>query len=53
MNFVIRQGEIFGIAGVDGNGQKELSEVLTGMRKVKKGKIFINNIEITGLSPDR
>jgi len=51
VNFVIRQGEIFGIAGVDGNGQKELSEVLTGMRKVKKGKIFINNIEITGLSP--
>ncbi len=51
VSFVVRQGEIFGIAGVDGNGQKELSEVLTGMRKIKKGKIFINNIEITGFSP--
>jgi simple sugar transport system ATP-binding protein len=51
ISFAIRQGEIFGIAGVDGNGQKELSEVLTAMRKVKKGKIFINNIEVTGFSP--
>lgn len=51
ISFVIRQGEIFGIAGVDGNGQKELSEVLTGMRKVKRGEIFINNINVTDFSP--
>ncbi|MEQ8171482.1 MAG: ABC transporter ATP-binding protein [Candidatus Eremiobacterota bacterium] len=53
VNFFIKEGEIFGMAGVDGNGQKELSEVLTGMRKVKKGKIFINNIEIRGFSPEQ
>jgi len=51
ISFLIRQGEILGIAGVDGNGQKELSEVLTGMRKIKRGKIFINNLNITGFSP--
>ena len=35
VNLTVRRGEIVGIAGVDGNGQKELVEVLTGLRKVE------------------
>lgn len=51
INFHIRAGEIVGIAGVDGNGQKELVEVLTGLRKSTSGSIILNGKEITGLSP--
>src|SRR3989449_11346808 len=39
VSFVVRAGEILGIAGVEGNGQSELVEVLTGMRKITSGKI--------------
>ncbi len=35
----LRQGEVFGIAGVDGNGQKELGEVIAGQRRVTSGRI--------------
>jgi simple sugar transport system ATP-binding protein len=35
----LRQGEVFGIAGVDGNGQKELGEVIAGQRRVTSGKV--------------
>lgn len=43
----VRKGEIIGIAGVDGNGQSELVEVITGLRKVESGKILINGHDIT------
>ncbi|MCR8658536.1 ABC transporter ATP-binding protein [Paenibacillus endoradicis] len=44
VSFLIRAGEIFGIAGVEGNGQTELIEVITGFRKNSKGKItFLNH----------
>lgn len=43
----IHGGEIFGIAGVSGNGQKELYEVLTGIRKVSKGRISIDGSDFT------
>jgi ABC-type uncharacterized transport system ATPase subunit len=46
----IRQGEIVGIAGVEGNGQLELEEVLMGLRDLEKGKIIVNNRDITALS---
>lgn len=39
-------GEILGIAGVDGNGQKELGEVLAGQRRVSAGQIIINGVNI-------
>jgi len=42
----IKKGEILGIAGVSGNGQKELAEVLTGLRPLVKGKIIIQGKEI-------
>lgn len=47
----VRAGEILGIAGVDGNGQTELLEVITGLRKAKSGKVLINNKDVTGKSP--
>jgi simple sugar transport system ATP-binding protein len=43
----VRQGEIVGLAGVAGNGQSELAEVITGLRLVKKGKIEVNGLDIT------
>jgi simple sugar transport system ATP-binding protein len=42
LSLSVRQGEIVGIAGVDGNGQTELVEVLSGLRKTESGTIFLN-----------
>ncbi|MDI6880579.1 MAG: ABC transporter ATP-binding protein [Desulfitobacteriaceae bacterium] len=47
----IREGEILGIAGVSGNGQKELAEVISGLRKVTKGKLCLNGKESTNHPP--
>ncbi|MEW5722195.1 MAG: ABC transporter ATP-binding protein [Thermodesulfobacteriota bacterium] len=47
--FTIRKGEIFGIAGVDGNGQKSLSEVIAGQRKALSGRIIFQGQDITSL----
>lgn len=43
----LHKGEIVGIAGVDGNGQRELVEALVGLRKVKSGKIWVEDKDIT------
>ncbi|MCG3090043.1 ABC transporter ATP-binding protein [Sporosarcina cyprini] len=51
LNLSIRAGEIVGLAGIDGNGQSELIEAITGLRKVKSGKISINGKNITGKKP--
>ncbi|UUZ83354.1 ABC transporter ATP-binding protein [Paenibacillus sp. P26] len=51
ISFEVRAGEILGIAGVDGNGQSELIEALTGLRKVESGEILLNGKSITGRSP--
>ncbi len=51
VSFEIRAGEIFGIAGVDGNGQAQLSQVITGLRKPNVGRINFNGRDITGKSP--
>ncbi|QYR20933.1 ABC transporter ATP-binding protein [Paenibacillus sp. sptzw28] len=45
----VRAGEIVGIAGVEGNGQSELVEAITGLRKVEEGKIFVQGQDITSL----
>jgi simple sugar transport system ATP-binding protein len=47
----VKQGEILGIAGVAGNGQRELAEVLTGLRPIEQGAILIEGEEKTGRSP--
>lgn len=46
----VHAGEIVGIAGVEGNGQKELEEFLLGLNKIKEGKLFLYGEEITGMS---
>jgi ABC-type uncharacterized transport system ATPase subunit len=51
VSFDVKAGEILGIAGVQGNGQTELVEALTGLRKVDSGKIQIDNIDTTKFSP--
>lgn len=47
VSFEVRAGEIVGLAGVAGNGQRELAQVITGLRKCTKGKIYLNGVEIT------
>jgi general nucleoside transport system ATP-binding protein len=47
----VRGGEILGIAGVAGNGQTELEEVLAGMRKVTGGSIHVEGKDVTNASP--
>ncbi len=50
VSFEVRAGEILAIAGVDGNGQKELVEALTGLRKVESGGISISGVDTTHYS---
>ena len=50
LNLQVRAGEILGIAAIEGNGQSELLEAITGMREYA-GKIYINGKDIVGLSP--
>lgn len=50
LNLQVRAGEILGIAAIEGNGQSELLEAITGMREYA-GKIYINGRDIVGLSP--
>ena len=50
VSFEVRAGEIVGIAGVDGNGQTELVEALTGLRKIESGSFSIGGRDLTGAS---
>ena len=47
----VRSGEILGLAGVSGNGQKELAEVIAGIRAPSAGRVRIDNADVTGCSP--
>ena len=51
VSFRIYQNEIFGIAGVSGNGQRELVEAITGLRKSEGGSVTIEGRDITNCSP--
>lgn len=53
MSLSVKEGEIVGIAGIDGNGQSELVEAITGLRKVEKGSILLSGKDITNLSPKK
>ena len=46
LNLDVKRGEIFCIAGIDGNGQSELIEALTGLRKIESGTILFNGKQI-------
>lgn len=50
-SFHVRAGEVFGIAGVQGNGQTELVEALTGLRPVLAGKVILQDSDITHATP--
>ncbi len=50
VSFEVRAGEIVGIAGVDGNGQTELIDALTGLRTIESGQIFVGEDDCTGRS---
>jgi simple sugar transport system ATP-binding protein len=49
----IQAGEIMGLAGVSGNGQTELAEVLAGIRKVTQGRVLVCDEDVTNAAPQR
>jgi simple sugar transport system ATP-binding protein len=51
VSFDVHAGEIFGVAGVEGNGQTELVECLTGLRASRQGTAFIRGTNILGKDP--
>ena len=51
LSLELRAGEVVGIAGIDGNGQSELIQAITGLRKVKSGSIKIKGKDVVGLRP--
>lgn len=53
VSFEIKEGEIFGIAGVSGNGQKELVEAITGLRKAESGNILLAGESIINHEPSK
>ena len=53
VSLTVRAGEILGIAGVSGNGQRELAEVIAGLRPPTQGQIAIDGTDVTGWPPRR
>ena len=51
VNLEVRSGEILGLAGVSGNGQRELAQAITGLRPATKGRVLIDQQDVTGKSP--
>jgi simple sugar transport system ATP-binding protein len=50
VSFKVHAGEVVGLAGVAGNGQRELAEVITGLRKCTAGRILVNGEDVTNHS---
>ncbi|KAF1293533.1 heme ABC transporter ATP-binding protein [Enterococcus sp. CU9D] len=51
LSLEVRAGEVLGIAGIDGNGQSELIQAITGLRKVESGRITIDGDDVTNRRP--
>jgi simple sugar transport system ATP-binding protein len=51
ISFEVKKGEVLGVAGVSGNGQKELENIICGVKKPESGKIFLNGEDITNNTP--
>ena len=51
LNLQVRAGEIVGIAGIDGNGQTELVEIITGLMKGKSGQVLVNGTDVFNKPP--
>jgi simple sugar transport system ATP-binding protein len=52
LSLEVRAGEILGVAGVSGNGQRELAEVIAGLRPTKRGRVMLDDTDITVWEPD-
>ena len=53
LSFDVRAGEIFGVAGVEGNGQREMVEAITGMRPKHGGRVELDGVDLTHANPRR
>ena len=51
VSFTVRAGEIVGIAGVEGNGQRELVDILFGLRLPQQGRVEVNGVDLIGQPP--
>jgi len=51
VSFCVREGEVVGIAGIQGNGQTELAESIAGLRKIKSGEIILSGKTMPALNP--
>jgi len=51
LNLTVHAGEIVGLAGVSGNGQRELAESLTGLRVIESGEVLLDGVSLVGKSP--
>lgn len=52
VSLAVREGEILGVAGVDGNGQMELAEALAGTRPVESGRVYLDGEDVTRLGAE-
>ncbi len=53
VNLKVHAGEILGLAGVSGNGQRELAQVICGLRQATEGKVTLRGNDMTGAAPDK
>jgi ABC-type uncharacterized transport system ATPase subunit len=53
VSLTVHNGEILGLAGVSGNGQRELAECLAGLRPIRQGQVLLNGKDVTHASPDQ
>lgn len=53
VSFEVFAGEILGLAGVSGNGQRELAQALAGLRPIRQGTVMLNNKDVTQATPDQ
>lgn len=51
VDLTVREGEILGLAGVDGNGQSELAEAIMNLRPVRQGRVLLGDVDLTSASP--
>ncbi len=51
LSMEIRSGEIVGIAGISGNGQRPLAEVVAGLQKISSGRVLMDGNDVTGFAP--
>jgi ABC-type uncharacterized transport system ATPase subunit len=53
LSIVVRSGEILGIAGVDGNGQRELAEAICGLKRLDAGMVRARGVDVTGFTAEQ